>query len=328
MNKKIEQKTNKGKLKPSEELVNSTLELVKNVCTTNDQTFIIRNIVDLINKGLESNVRNMIYLLKEHGNDTRMMVKDDKTVFEHQREYGIPASNIAYSLLPIANGMFQNKIDMQELTEFNQKTGSLLCSLEETEQLAINIIAKNNINTDGLPGPFKRMIENKKIQIAETIKSEKKKEAETLKLKKQKEQEAKKKQLEKLNAKKEKRKLQSEARKKEIMTFLDSSPKSSDKTNEEWIAFAKEKKFRLDDKLETTEDIFNNIIKVANIVIGNVKKEDKKIIDSENEKINLPSIDSKTKEEWIAFAAKRGIDLAGATLKNDIYDLIKLDCEK
>lgn len=315
------QKTNKGSEIAPESLVESTLDMVRKNCVTNNEIYLIRNIIELKNRGFDANLKHILYLLKVHGANTIMIVKDDKTTLEYQKEYGIPASNIGYALNPIASGIFKNKIDLQEISLFQEKSCTLLDNLKDTENLAIELIAKNNISTDGLPSGFVRMIEVRKEEIKVAIKKEKENKAKTLKL-----IEVQKIKDEKVRIKKEKAKQRREERLQILRSFINQNPKLEDKTLEEWIDFSKNMKIKGIDEKSPIETIFSEIIRIINIILGHKPIENAKT--EKQTEIVLPSKESKTKDYWIEYAKTNNIDLAGATLKDDIYDLIKLDYEE
>lgn len=337
----VAQKVNRGAEPAPQDLIDATLEMVQKTCTTNNHIYIIRNVVELIKKGFDNNLRNIMYLLQENGSNAMMIVKDDKTTFEYQKEYGVPASNIGYALNPIASGIFKNKIDLSEISIFQEQSGKLLVNLKETEKLAIDLIAKNNISTDSLPNGFKKIIEARKVELKSSIKA--KKETEKVVAKpvqdvqkteeQKKQQEAAKK--EKIAREKEKLKAKREARKQRLKEFISSTPKLEDKTKDEWIKFGVFNKIKGIETKESIEDIFNEIVRIARAVAGNLPKEEKVIPQTKEEpKVTqealqvLPPKEAKTKDEWIAFAKENKIDLAGATLKDDIYEFIKLDYEE
>jgi hypothetical protein len=72
MNQDQNDKIYRGNEKPSDSLFESTIAAVEDMCKTNNQTYIFRNVVELMNKCLESNLRSMIYLLLQHGNNTKL----------------------------------------------------------------------------------------------------------------------------------------------------------------------------------------------------------------------------------------------------------------
>ena len=311
-NTNIQKRVNKGKDTPPDTLVKDTLELIENECKTNDQIFIIRNIIALISNGLEFNIRNIIRILQEHGDDTRLIVKDDKTNFEYQKDFGIPASNIGYLFGPISKGIWKNNI-------------------------SIDIVVENNISTRDIPsGILRKKIDSSKIlfnQKKDKLKKVEKKaiEDEQTKIKQEEQKIARKK--EKNKKLKEKQKIKRELRKESLISFIATNPESNNKTLEEWSLFAKENGIKINDTYESQDLIFQDIFNSANKIIGNELKEN--IVPQESVKSVeiistnvLASKDSKKVSEWIKYAEEKKIDLAGATLKDDIYDLIKLDYEE
>jgi len=336
-NTNIQKKVNKGKDIPPVTLVKDTLELIENECKTNDQIFIIRNIISLISNGLEFNIRNIIRILQEHGNDTRLIVKDDKTNFEYQKDFGIPASNIGYLFGPISKGIWKNNISIDQIMSFQTKSSLLLKELKETEQLGIDIVVENNISTRDIPsGILRKKIDSSKIlfsQKKEKLKKVEKKvlEDEQTKIKLEEQKLARKKAKNKKL--KEKQKIKRELRKECLISFIATNPESNNKTLEEWSLFAKENGIKINDTYESQDLIFQDIFNSANKIVGNELKEN--IVPQESVKpveiisTNvLVSKDSKKVSEWIKYADEKKIDLAGATLKDDIYDLIKLDHEE
>jgi len=336
-NTNIQKRVNKGKDTPPDTLVQDTLELIENECKTNDQIFIIRNIIALISNGLEFNIRNIIRILQEHGDDTRLIVKDDKTNFEYQKDFGIPASNIGYLFGPISKGIWKNNISIDQIMSFQTKSSLLLKELKETEQLGIDIVVENNISTRDIPsGILRKKIDSSKIlfnQKKDKLKKVEKRalEDEQTKIKQDEQKLARKK--EKNKKLKEKQKIKRELRKESLISFIATNPESNNKTLEEWSLFAKENGIKINDTYESQDLIFQDIFNSANKIIGNELKEN--IVPQESVKSveiistnELASKDSKKVSEWIKYADEKKIDLAGATLKDDIYDLIKLDYEE
>ena len=336
-NTNIQKRVNKGKDTPPDTLVQDTLELIENECKTNDQIFIIRNIIALISNGLEFNIRNIIRILQEHGDDTRLIVKDDKTNFEYQKDFGIPASNIGYLFGPISKGIWKNNISIDQIMSFQTKSSLLLKELKETEQLGIDIVVENNISTRDIPsGILRKKIDSSKIlfnQKKDKLKKVEKKalEDEQTKIKQDEQKLARKK--EKNKKLKEKQKIKRELRKESLISFIATNPESNNKTLEEWSLFAKENGIKINDTYESQDLIFQDIFNSANKIIGNELKEN--IVPQESVKSVeiistnvLASKDSKKVSEWIKYAEEKKIDLAGAILKDDIYDLIKLDYEE
>ncbi len=332
-------RVNKGKETPPETLVKNTLELIENGCKTNDQIFIIRNIIALMSNGLEFNIRNIIRVLQDHGEDTRVIIKDDKTNFEYQKDFGIPATNIGYLFGPISKGIWKNNISLDQIMSFQTKSSSLIKELKEMEQLGIDIVVENNIGTRDIPsGLLRKKIDSSKMLFNQKKEKQRKSDNKVLedeesKVKLEEQKLAKKK--EKNKKLKEKQKVKRELRKKNLITFIETNPEAINKTQEEWSIFAKENGIKINDTYESQDAIFQDILSSTTKIIGNVPKEDisiktqeasvesVEIIDTKE----LLSKDSKKVSEWIEYADDKKIDLAGATLKDDIYDLIKLDHE-
>lgn len=333
-----QKRANKGKETPPETLVENTLELIENGCKTNDQIFIIRNILTLMSSGLEFNIRNIIRVLQDHGDDTRVIIKDDKTNFEYQKDFGIPATNIGYLFGPISKGIWKNNVPLEEIVSFQAKSSAVIKELKETEQLGINIVVENNISTKDIPsGLLRKKIDslkelyNKKKDTQKKIDNkaiEDKKEKANLEVQKLARKKEKNKKL------KEKQKVKRELRIKNLMAFIETNPKAMNKTKEEWNVFAKENGIKINDTYESEDAIFKDILSATNKIIGNVSIENtvakiQEVVKSVEtiDTTELDSKDSKKVSEWIEYADEKKIDLAGATLKDDIYDLIKLDHE-
>lgn len=327
-------RANKGKETPPESLVKDTLELIENGCKTNDQIFIIRNILALMSSGLEFNIRNIIRVLQDNGEDTRVIIKDDKTNFAYQKDFAIPASNIGYLFDPISKGIWKNNISLDQIMSFQTKSSSLLKELKETEQLGIDLVVENNIGTRDIPsGILRKKIDSAKVLFNQKKETQKKLDNKVLK----EDQEQKKLDEQKIARKKEKnkklkekQKVKRELRKKNLITFIETNPEANNKTQEEWSIFAKENGIRINDTYESQDAIFQDILSSTNKIIGNVPKENILVKTQEAVVESVETIDTKDSKkisEWIKYADEKKIDLASATLKDDIYDLIKLDHE-
>ena len=300
-----EKKIHKGRVMPTESLMADTLKLVETECDTNDKIYIVRNILALVQNGLEYNIRNILRILKEHGENTRVIIKDEKMVYEYQKDFGIPASNIGYLFGPISKGIWKNNISLDEIHNFQLKSSALIQDLKETEDLGIKIVVNNNIDIKEIPAVSLRKKIEEKIVLYEQIKD--KKQLDDLKIRKKREKNKK---------NKERLKLKREKRKQNINEFLEDT-QLKEKTYEDLILFANENGIKLIEKSSNSQELLSELVNSAKKIVG-IKQEEKEVD-------TLPMKDDKTIAQWIEYAEIKKIDLAGATLKDDIYDLIKLE---
>ena len=295
-----ERKEYKGNLAPSEKLVESTVELAKANCTSNQKTFLLRNLMELINTGLDSELNYIAKMLKEHGKNIKVTVKTDGFSFEALNEFESPSSNIGHSMIPIALAASKGKIPASEFMEFIEKSSPLIDNLKEVEEAAVMLIVNNNISLKEVQSKFLKTKVFKKKESLE--KAEKVKKASLLKAEEKK----------KLKLK-NKNKAQENNKKKDTSSNqtkkVDAKVKTEEKTNE----------------TVATEDIKKNDVEVKTVETTNetVITED---IKKEETKSTLPGIDTKNIEGsngWKEFAKSNNVDIVGLSKKEDIYKAIE-----
>lgn len=164
----------KGNMAPSEELVSETLKQVEKHCDTNNNLFLVKNLLNLMSKGYSGKINAMLYTVKENGASTEVITKSDEVTEKLAKEFIGYSNTIGYASHPISQSVLNN-VDMVELTQYLEKRTELLKSLKSFEKETIDFLINNKIND--LPTKELRV----KVQAARTQNNSKKQNQKTLK---------------------------------------------------------------------------------------------------------------------------------------------------
>lgn len=243
----------KGNKPASEILVQETFKNLEETFTTNNQIFLLRNLTTLLNRGMEDDLMKLMSLLIENGNNVTFKVKDNDIDATALKDLAIPAENISYAMPLLMAGIWKEKVDAATLDAFASVIKKLIDDLKNTEEDAINLIAKGDISVKSVPSVnFKRRVNQKREKLLKEKRDAEQRKEEQAKRKREKnkrKREAAKKKKEALNntppndVNETKNDKQSEITPVEVKKI--ELPPIDSKTIDEWKEFATENKIDL-----------------------------------------------------------------------------------
>lgn len=247
----------RGNVAPSDKLVETIVTSAKAACTTNVKTFVIRDFLELLNSGLELNLKHIVAALKEHGKDVKVVVKDDSLSYQSVNEFEEPAGNIGRSIIPISIAAGKGKVPVDQFTRFTQKTSNILKEIADLENEAVDIIVDNNISLKDVQSQsLKKKASNRREKDVQKIKADKVRTAEKQKKEKLKKEKA----LEQVSNPVEKKAAPVEKTEKTNAIVLPAMDSKNITGEDGWKEFAKANNIDLG-KLTKKEDIYAAIKK-------------------------------------------------------------------